>query len=167
MSDGSSLPLQDDGCCIIIIGGGKTIMILRGPNKKLMLDIASDPDEVGWCKIILALDTPEGYWKSHKVSCLLVDEIEEISEWMLSISEGKPVDDTLKFIEDALVFQFIEEDEPRIRLCMNPWFFRPPWVRHDDNDEYFVEFPFVEFPAEPKQLARASKELMESLKKRS
>lgn len=142
-------------------------MILRGAKRKLTLDIASGPGDGGWCKMVLTLDLPEGYWKSHKVSCLLAEEIEEISEWMLSISEGKPVDDALKFIEDALAFQFIKEDEPRIRVCMNPWFFRPPWVRHDDNDEYFVDFPFVEFPAEPKQLRRASKDLVDDLKKTS
>ena len=135
-------------------------MILRGPKKKIELQIVSGPDNENWCKVEIRLDYDEGVWTSPVDPCLRGHEVIELAQWLRSVANGQPDTLELHFLEPELAFGFISDSEPIVRISLR-YSMSPPQIR-DSSDEFHFDIP-----AERNQLERASDDLMNYIQAKS
>ena len=126
-------------------------MILRGPQVRFEINIASGPDHDGWCKIQIILVTPTGRW-SRIDPCLMNHEVGHLANWLEETARGE-VEGRLEFIEPELAFSrnAAGGGQVQVELLLK---FRPTWAGGDSSEPYCVEIP-----AESGQLKKAAEQL--------
>jgi hypothetical protein len=135
-------------------------MLLRGPDTRLELKIESGPDpEYGWCRVRVALDTPDGRWSAAD-PCLTGPELGRLADWLEEAAGGAAAG-RLEFLEPELAFDSPAAEPGMLRVELR-WKLRPGWARGDTGEPFCVELP-----AEPGQLRRAAGWLRSELARRS
>jgi hypothetical protein len=132
---------------------------LRGPKTRLDLTIESGPDHEGWCRVRVALDTPDGRWQATD-PCLTGPEVGRLADW-LEQKAGGVTGERLEFLEPELAFE-CDEARPGLLRVELRWGLRPAWAGSEPSEPFCVEVP-----AESGQLSRAADWLRSELGRRS
>lgn len=75
------------------------MMMFRGPQTRLDLNIASGPDHEGWCRVNITLDSPAGRW-SASAPCLSGQEVKRLAERLGATAEDAAVE-RLEFLNSS------------------------------------------------------------------
>jgi hypothetical protein len=137
------------------------MMTLGGPDGRFDLEVVTpvSADRTQWCRIRVTVDYVQDWWSASD-TCLMVEEVEQLANWLETAATETPVPNLLTFVEPELSFQ-LRDGEPRLlRICLRYGLRRPT---HSDR----AEPSCFDYPAEPGQSHRAAEALRGQLERGS
>jgi hypothetical protein len=113
-----------------------------------------------WLIVRVSVKHPRGSWTAQD-PCLLTSDVSGLADWFDSVAAGQEEDAEHGFMEPNLLFRSgSEADEHRFVRVYFELELRPSWAPFNGVP---MDDLFLDFPAEPSQLAEAARSLREQL----
>jgi hypothetical protein len=121
---------------------------------------ATVPWDSNWLNVRVRVQHPRGNWTAQD-PCLLTSDVAELADWLDAVAARREEDAEHGFMEPNLLFRSgTDAEEHRFVRVYFELELRPTWAPFDGTP---MEDLFLDFPAEPSQLANAAQSLREQL----
>jgi hypothetical protein len=114
----------------------------------------SGPDNEGWCKVRVTVDSPDRSW-SGACRCLLSEEVTRLADWLEKSAAG-----SFDTLDNELGFELLGATPLVLRVFLN-WSLRPD----QERDKWACGGFYRDYPVSGKGLQRAAASLREQLRR--